>query len=139
VERIQVTEEVVNSKVLIVTPDALPKLVLAWSISGPNNRPLVVEALAQDQAQKERVEIVLRGLGIAGVRVHDVENEFPGRDAAVAANELFKRHETEGRKPFIVNRKTSLEELLEFLERPDAIGQVKELWFIADRSQQIWS
>lgn len=139
VSRVEVSEEVAGSRVLIVTPDALPKLALAWAVSGPNNRPLLVEALAKNGFHKESVEIVLKGLGIAGVRVHDMETEFSGMDGEAAAGVLADRHRQESRLPFIVRPDTTLEELLDFLGRPDAIGQVKALWFIADRSQAIWS
>jgi len=137
--RVQVTDEVAKSKVLIVVPEALSKLTLAWAVSGPNNRPLLVEALAEDPAHKERVELVLRGLGIAGVKVHDMKAEFPGDDSATAASKLSAKHRSEGRVPFVVKPETPLEAVLAFLDIPAAIADLRALWFIVDQSNQLWT
>ena len=135
---VEVTEDTVRSKGLIVTPDGLSKLSLAVALTGPNKQPLVIEALANNAEHQKHVQSVLEKLGLTSVRVYDLQTDFQG-DLNAAVRELGRRQTEQGRQTRVVRASTPLTELLEFLGIPNAISLLKGIEAIIERSQAIWA
>lgn len=126
-------------RVLIVTPDGLPKLTLAAVFAGPNGQsPLIIEALATDDAQKGRVESALRELGLNKVSVHSVKTEFGG-NTGEGVTALEMAHWQQNQQTLVVTALSGLEEIARFLGVPGVESELRGVEAVAENSQLVWS
>lgn len=126
-------------RVPIFTPDGLDKLlVAAWLKPQEGEPPIFIEAIAEDEAHRRRVETGLKGLGLASVRVHDLQTEFGG-NLGEAVTALQVQHWQVGRDTLVVTALSGLEEFTRFLGIPAAASGLEELEAIIERSQSVWS
>jgi len=133
--RIEVPAAVQTQRVLIVTPDGLPNLSVAGLVTG--EPPLLIEALATDAAQTERVKAGVEELGLRNVQVHDVHAEFNGNvEAAIAA--LQVTHRQAGRDTLVVTARSGFEEVARFLGATLPEADLRALEALIERSHAIW-
>ncbi len=127
--------QVANQRVLIVTPDGLPKLSAAAVLAAGSD--LQIEVIARDEAHQHRVASGLEELGITNAQVHNLQVEFHGdlRDAVMS---LQLKHWQEGRHPLVVTAMSGLEEMATFLGAALPESDVRNLEAVVQRSQSVW-
>ncbi len=138
--RVTISSTITEPKrVLIVTPDGLTKLSLAAVFAGPDGKsPLIIEALAVDDAQKGRVESALRELGLTNIRVHSVKSEFGGNTGeGIATLEML--HWQQNQQTLVVTALTELADIAQFLGVPGAELELFGVEAAAQNSQSVWS